>query len=404
MSYTKARKSDKRKFHRAKAQSKNNFGRGFRKGRAKSNLDLEQIVNRVGRGPRETDSFSPARSFQELNLDAKLKENITKMGFVNPTEIQEKTLKPEIRGRDLVGVANTGTGKTAAFLIPIIDQLTNGKPFSSLVIVPTRELALQVEKEFKCLTNGMGLYSASFIGGTSVGRDVHRLRRRHHLIIGTPGRLMDLTKRKALNLQDFSVLILDEFDRMLDMGFVNDIKKIVGGMKYRRQTMLFSATTDKTQKSLIDTLLTNPINISVGPTTNAAARINQDLIKVPKGGDKFNMLLDLVSGSEYERVLIFAETKRLVDKVSQRLNKSGVSAALIHGNKSQNYRIQALDKFRKGKVQVLVATDVAARGIDVDNVTHVINYEKPQTLDSYIHRIGRTGRAGKAGKAVTFVN
>lgn len=349
--------------------------------------------------------YTPSRSFNDMPVHRKLKLNLEKKGFKNPTQIQEETIELLLQGRDLLGVANTGTGKTGAFLIPVIEQLLNSKqPFQTLVIVPTRELALQVEEEFKSLSMGMGLHCASFIGGTSVGRDLGQLRRKNHLIIGTPGRLMDLAARGALRLQDISVLILDEFDRMLDMGFVNDIKKIVRSMHQRKQTMLFSATVDKTQKEMIAELLNDPIEVKVSSGTSTSDQIDQDIIRVPAGSDKFDMLLNLIDNKDFEKVLIFAETKRLVDKVSKKLNQSGVKADMIHGNKSQSYRNNALTRFKKGNVQVLVATDVAARGIDVSDVTHVINYQLPLTFDSYVHRIGRTGRAGKRGKAFTFVD
>lgn len=290
-------------------------------------------------------------------------------------------------------------------MIPIIQQLLENKAaFTSLVVVPTRELALQVEEEFRSLTKGLGLFSSSFIGGTNINRDLSQLQRKNHLIIGTPGRLIDLINRKALQVQNVSVLVLDEFDRMLDMGFVNDIKKIVRLMASRKQTMLFSATVDKTQKPMIDELLKNPVEVKVSSGVSTSDQIEQDIIRVPQGMDKFNMLLDLLGEAEFEKVLVFAETKRLVNKLSKRLSESGVKSDMIHGNKSQNYRNTALGKFKSGNVKVLVATDVAARGIDVSDVTHVINYQLPINFDSYVHRIGRTGRAGKTGKAFTFVD
>lgn len=349
--------------------------------------------------------FQATRSYDQMPININLKANLHKKGYKNPTQIQEKTLEHLIAGQDLLGVANTGTGKTGAFLIPIIEQLLNAKqPFKSLVVVPTRELALQVEEEFKTLAQGLGLYAACFIGGTSVGRDLSQLKRMNHVIVGTPGRLIDLYNRGALRFQDFSTLVLDEFDRMLDMGFVNDVKRISKAMVRRKQTMLFSATIDRTQKALISDLLNDPMEIKVNSGTSTSDQIEQDIIRVPQGADKFDLLLNLISDKEFEKVLVFAETKRLVDKLSKKLNQYGVRAELIHGNKSQNARNNALDKFKKGNVQVLVATDVAARGIDVSNVTHVVNYQIPMSFDSYVHRIGRTGRAGKRGKAFTFVD
>jgi len=390
-------------FSKSSGSSRNSQRRNGGRKKATSNIDPNSLIKKAVK--KEQVEFKPTRSFDQMPLDVNLKHNLRLKGFANPTQIQDETLEHLIEGRDLLGVANTGTGKTGAFLIPIIEQLlNNNKSFTSLVVVPTRELALQVEEEFRSLSKGLGLYAVSFIGGTSVGVDLGRLRKRNHIIIGTPGRLMDLADRGALRLKDISTLVLDEFDRMLDMGFVNDIKKMVKSMSNRKQTMLFSATVDKTQKSLISELLHDPIQIKVSTGASTSDQIEQDIIRVPQGHDKFDLLLNLISDSEFEKVLIFAETKRLVDKVSKKLNQSGVKSDLIHGNKSQNYRNKALGKFKKGNVQVLVATDVAARGIDVSDVTHVINYQLPLTFDSYVHRIGRTGRAGKTGKAFTFVD
>ena len=351
------------------------------------------------------DAYRPLRSFNQWPVDIRIKQNLTLKGYQHPTQIQEETIEQLISGRDLLGIANTGTGKTGAFLIPIIEQLLRGpQPFSSLVVVPTRELAIQVETELKSLTRGLKIYSACFIGGTNLNRDLSRLRRPLHITIGTPGRLLDLANRGALQLSDTSVLVLDEFDRMLDMGFVKDVQRIVRAMPKRRQTMLFSATLDHTQRSLIDHLLADPVEVKVSSGDTTTEQVEQDVIRVPKEGDKFAMLLELIVRKEFEKVLIFAETKRLVDRVTRRLSGSGVMVDQIHGNKNQNYRSKALDKFRNGQVKVLVATDVAARGIDISDITHVINYQIPLTYDSYIHRIGRTGRAGKTGKAITFVD
>lgn len=399
----KRRPVDKNRFPAKSTSNRSGNRNNGRKKKAVSNLDPNLLIKKAI--SIEEKPFVALSPYDEMPINKRLKANLAKKGFKNPTQIQQETLEPLIAGRDLVGIANTGTGKTGAFLIPIIERLLNEpKDFTSLVVVPTRELAMQVQEEFKSLTYGLDLFSSSFIGGTNIGQDLKRLQRRNHLIIGTPGRLMDLTNRGALRLQDISVLILDEFDRMLDMGFVNDIKKIVKAMTRREQTMLFSATIDKTQKSLIAELLHNPLEVKVSSGATTSDQIDQDIIRVPQGGDKFSMLLDLITDDEFEKVLIFAETKRSVDKVSKMLNRSGVRSDLIHGNKSQNYRTKALDKFKRGKVQVLVATDVAARGIDVTDVTHVINYQLPMTFDSYVHRIGRTGRAGKRGKAFTFVD
>ena len=404
MNITKKRKKRKFRFSGAKnAHINKNQGRKPKK--SAPTVDPKLLIRKAEDSHGQQDPFTPPRLFSEMPLHQQLQSRLHKKGYRYPTQIQEETLEPLLLGRDLMGIANTGTGKTAAFLLPIIEKLLSHKQSpGALIIVPTRELALQVEQEFKSITSQLGIYSASLIGGTSVNRDRARLRRTPHLIIGTPGRLIDLAQRGDLRLSQISALVLDEFDRMLDMGFVNDIKKIVQRMRNRKQTMLFSATLDKSQKVLIDELLTNPVVVKVSAGDSTSKQVEQDIINVPRGEDKFTMLLNLIAHEDFEKVLIFAETKRLVDRVSKRLQRSGVRVDHIHGNKTQNYRNKALDKFKQGKVQVLVATDVAARGIDVMDVTHVINYQLPRTFDSYIHRIGRTGRAGKKGKAFTFVD
>ena len=400
MNYIQSRKekgkvsnNKKRKFH----------FKGKRKNRkAVSPINTELLIKKAIDKPGGI--FSPSRSFNEMPIDQRLKDNLSARGFHNPTQIQHETLELLKAGNDLVGVATTGTGKTAAFLIPVIERLlSSASPFQTLVIVPTRELALQVEKEFENLTNGLNLKSVCFIGGTNVERDVKRSRKVNHLIVGTPGRLLDLVARRALRLDQISTLVLDEFDRMLDMGFVNDIQRIISLMTERKQTMMFSATLDKTQRSLIDQLLTNPKHIQVSGGTSSSDHVDQDIVRISKGENKFEILREMMTGNDFEKVLVFAETKHLVNKLTKKLNQAGVRSDQIHGNKSQHYRNNALDRFKRGKVQVLVATDVAARGIDVFNISHVINYQVPQNMESYVHRIGRTGRAGKRGKALTFV-
>ncbi|MCK5066434.1 MAG: DEAD/DEAH box helicase, partial [Bacteroidales bacterium] len=273
----------------------------------------------------------------------------------------------------------------------------------ALVVVPTRELALQVEEEFKSMSKGLGLFSACFIGGTNINRDLQTLRRNSHVVIATPGRLLDLTDRRAIDLGKFKTLVLDEFDRMLDMGFIHDVKRILEGLKQRTNTMLFSATLDKSQQSMIDTILSNPVTVKVSGGTRGGDSIDQDIIRLKPGEDKFKILKNMLNGDEFDKVLLFEETKHRVSKLCVKLNKAGIAAEQIHGNKSQNARQSALKAFKQGRVKVLVATDVASRGLDISDVSHVINYQVPQTHDSYIHRIGRTGRAGKSGKAYTFV-
>ena len=348
--------------------------------------------------------YRSERSIDELPISANLKECLNSKGFRRPTEIQDKTIEALLEGNDLLGIAQTGTGKTGAFLIPIIEQLIEHKNKSfALVVVPTRELATQVEDEFKSMTKGLGLYSNCFIGGTNINTDIHNLRKASHVVIGTPGRLLDLANRGVFSFKKFNTLVLDEFDRMLDMGFVHDVKRMIAELHNRKQTLLFSATLDKTQQSLISSILKNPVTVKVSNGDSTGDHIDQDIVRIANGEDKFTILHEMVSNDDFQKVLLFEETKHKANKLCAKLNKSGIVSDQIHGNKSQNARQRALNSFKSGKIQVLVATDVAARGIDVSDVTHVINYQVPMTFDSYIHRIGRTGRAGKTGKAYTFV-
>lgn len=343
--------------------------------------------------------------FENIKLHTQLKSNILKMGFVSPTEIQDKTFDKLIDGENLIGIANTGTGKTGAFLIPILENLMRNQDnkFQSLIIVPTRELALQVYDEFKKLSEGLKLKAACFIGGTNVEKDIRNLNNYFDLVIGTPGRLLDLHNRGGLKTNRFEVLVLDEFDKMLDMGFIRDIREVVGAMKQRKQTLLFSATKDPKQQPIINEIVKNPFIVEISSGDKSSKNVEQDIIRVAEGQDKFKLLMGLLDG-DFNKVILFTETKHLANRLSKKLNESGVKSDQIHGNKSQNYRVNALEKFKNGNIRVLVATDVAARGIDINNVSLVINYQVPNDFDTYIHRVGRTGRAGKTGTAYTFVD
>ncbi|CAG5087483.1 DEAD/DEAH box helicase [Parvicella tangerina] len=388
-----------KKRHRRRPSGRRPQNRNFRNKKA---LDPSNFIKQAQ--PVEEIEFIAPLSFSEMDIHESLKETIAKKGYVNPTEIQSKTYEDLVEGRDVVGIANTGTGKTGAFLIPIIQQLlTNNKKFQTLIVLPTRELALQVEQEFKSITKGMKLYSSTLIGGTNVNKDIAKLRRPNDFIIGTPGRILDMMNQKALRLGGFDILVLDEFDRMLDMGFVKDVQKIAAAMPKRKQTMLFSATIDQTQYDLIEELVDNPFHISVSSGTTSTDSVEQDIVKVG-GRDKLGLLTSMLENKEFKKVLIFAETKRTVNKLNQQLRKKGIRTDMIHGDKSQNYRVSALRKFKNSNIQVLIATDVVARGIDISDITHVINYQPPTSMDSYIHRIGRTGRAGKMGHAYTFID
>ena len=353
---------------------------------------------------QEPVSFEATLPFSEMSIHPLLKQNIQSKGYSYPTEIQQRAIPALIEGADMIGIAATGTGKTGAFLIPFVEQLLHKKNTAGLVVVPTRELAQQVAEEFKMLSRGMKFRSACFIGGTSVTRDIAQAAINNHLIIATPGRLIDLVNRGALNLNAIEVLILDEFDRMLDMGFIDDIKTIVSLTSARRQTVLFSATINNSQQRMIRQIVQDPLTINVSSGKGPSSSVEQNLLEVAPNEDKMEVLFNLLSGDSFEKVMLFAETKRTVDKINKQLTRKGVTSDVIHGDKSQNHRTKAIQQFRAGHTRVLIATDVASRGIDVQDVTHVINYQLPQTMEAYIHRIGRTGRAGKKGIAYTFIN
>ena len=389
---------------RPRVQASNNGNRNqARPAKKVSTLDPSLLVKEAEQGVVEK-VFRSDRLVQELPIDSRLKQNLSAKGYKRPTEIQDLTLENLLDGRDMLGIAQTGTGKTGAFLVPIIEELLQKRTnHFALVVVPTRELALQVEEEFKSMSKGLGLFSACFIGGTNINRDLQTLRRNSHVVIATPGRLLDLTDRRAIDLGKFKTLVLDEFDRMLDMGFIRDVNRILEGMKQRKHTMLFSATLDKSQQKMINTILSNPVTVRVNTENRSGDSIDQDIIRLKPGEDKFKILKNMLSGDEFDKVLLFEETKHRVSRLCLKLNNAGIKAEQIHGNKSQNARQSALKAFKQGRVKVLVATDVASRGLDISDVSHVINYQVPQTHDSYIHRIGRTGRAGKSGKAYTFV-
>ena len=348
------------------------------------------------------EQFVPEHKFADFLIDERLKNNIITKGYVDPTPIQDRAIPHILKGEDIVGIANTGTGKTAAFLIPLIHKVLSNPKENILIMCPTRELALQIEEELKGFIGGMQLYSVCCVGGAPIGSQIRQLRYRNEFVIGTPGRLKDLIERKVLNLAFFKTVVLDEADRMLDMGFINDMKFMMAMMPKDRHTLFFSATLSREIEMLIKDFLTNPVSISV-KTGDTSKNVDQDVVRVQRGENKLDVLHSMLMQPDFSKVLIFGRTKHGVEKLTTMLNARGFKAESIHGDKNQSARQRALKTFKDDKAQVLVATDVAARGLDISGVSHVINFDIPATYEDYVHRIGRTGRAGKKGKAYTFI-
>jgi superfamily II DNA/RNA helicase len=326
---------------------------------------------------------------------------IDALGMTTPTPIQDQIIPEILQGHDVIGLAQTGTGKTAAFLVPLIDKTLRDGNRQTLILAPTRELALQIEGELRKLTNGMRIYFTVCVGGVNISPQIKALRRTNHFVIGTPGRILDLMKRKCFNASRVTSVVLDEADRMLDMGFIRDIRTILGATPRERETLFFSATITDDAKKLVNDFLRNPVTVSV-KKKEVTNNIAQDVVPFEQH-TKFDTLLELFKNPECARVIIFGSMKHSVEKLARQLAQCGLKAESIHGNKSHGQRQRSLSAFKNGQARILVATDVAARGIHVDNVSHVINYDLPNTFEDYVHRIGRTGRSDKRGKALTFV-
>ncbi len=349
------------------------------------------------------EEIQPTTRFSQLSLSPVLKKNIASRGYDYLTPIQKKSMPAILQGKDVTGIANTGTGKTAAFLIPIIENIIKNPSYKVLIIAPTRELAIQIRDELRLFTNRqIAVYSTVCIGQSSMWNQISELRRNPHLVIGTPGRLKDLIERKVLKLEQFKMIVLDEVDRMLDMGFVHDVKHIISFLPKERRSLFFSATITPEINRLIQTFVIDPVTISV-KTKETTSHIHQDVVRPINGETKIETLRRLLTNQEFRKVLVFGRTKMGVERLSRDLYQKGFRVTSIHGDKPQFKRQQAIRMFKEDVVKILVATDVAARGLDIHNVTHVINYDIPATYEDYIHRIGRTGRAGNQGMALTLV-
>jgi ATP-dependent RNA helicase RhlE len=346
-------------------------------------------------------------SFEILGLAEPITRALVGEGYTAPTPIQTAAIPPVLSGRDLVGIAQTGTGKTAAFALPILHRLAGAparperKSCRVLVLSPTRELSGQIVESFRTYGRNLRLSVTLAIGGVPMGRQVRALQNGVDVLVATPGRLLDLCNNRALNLDKVEVLVLDEADRMLDMGFIHDIRKIVAMLPRKRQTLFFSATMPQEIAQLAGQMLTDPVRVAVTPTATTAERVEQRAIRVERAG-KPGLLAEILKKETIDRALVFTRTKHGADKVVRSLVQAGIAAEAIHGNKSQGQRERVLASFRDGRLRTLVATDIAARGIDVDGVSHVFNYDLPNVAESYVHRIGRTARAGNSGVAISF--
>jgi ATP-dependent RNA helicase RhlE len=343
------------------------------------------------------------KNFSELSLSALLKSNLARNGFTEPTPVQAQAIEPALAGKDLVATAQTGTGKTLAFVLPMIHLLEKQPKragVQSVVLTPTRELAMQIQEAFAKMAAGTGIRAAVVVGGVNEKTQLQAIRKGAGVLIATPGRLYDFLSRQLVNLSGVRMLVLDEADRMLDMGFLPTVKRIMAAMPAERQTMLFSATIETSVKHLIETHVRNAIRIEVGSTTKPAEQVDLHLYEVEQ--DRKIDLLHTMLREEGGSFLVFARTKHGADRLSRRLSQDGVNATAIHGDRTQSQRNHALRGFQQGSYRVLVATDVAARGIHVEGISHVVNYDLPQAPEDFIHRVGRTGRAGARGTASTF--
>ncbi|CAN5653416.1 hypothetical protein BH23PAT1_BH23PAT1_2300 [soil metagenome] len=388
-----------------KTSSRSRFGGGFSSNNRRSQRRTGQYIDpaRYVSAAKivEIEEYVPEHQFRDFDVAPLIKNNLANKGYITPTPIQDQTIPVALLGKDVIGVAHTGTGKTAAFALPVLNKLISQPGSKALIVAPTRELAQQIEDELRSIAKGSGLSGVLLIGGVPIGPQLRELRHNPRIVIGTPGRIKDHLERGTLRLSSFDMVVLDEVDRMLDMGFINDVRTILSKLSPNRQSFFFSATLDAKVSSLIETFANDPLLISL-KTTETSDNINQDVVRFNSANEKMEKLHDILLSQEV-KAIVFAETQRSVERLSKDLIERGFMADAIHGGKSQGQRQRALNRFKSNHIKVLVATDVAARGIDVIDITHVINFAPPQSYEDYIHRIGRAGRAGRTGQALTFV-
>lgn len=406
-------KTFSRNSNRSNYRGRKNSGRNFYRNKGRRNygarprfrgakINPEKYIAKAVQS-QQPDLHVTNTKFTDYGLVEVLNTNIERKNYVHPTQIQDATIPHILEGKDVLGIASTGSGKTAAFLIPMIEKAILDRNEKCLIIVPTRELADQIQRELEQLTRGTNIRSVLVIGGASMYRQIKILKRNPQFVIGTPGRLKDLNERKVLNLSQFGNVILDEVDRMLDMGFIHDIKLLVSKLKSEKQSLFFSATMCMKAEEIARSLLNDPIKVQT-EVQSPKKNVDQDIVRIKNPEEKVDVLHDLLIKEDFKKVLIFSRTKRGTDNLSRKLEKRGFKVDGIHGDKRQSKRLRIISDFRNDSINILIATDVASRGLDISDITHVINYDEPANYEDYIHRIGRTGRAGKAGVALTFVS
>ncbi|MEM9336600.1 MAG: DEAD/DEAH box helicase [Patescibacteria group bacterium] len=399
-----ARPNKRRRFSSQRPNNRRSFHGGSQPSRGRRRVmpsfDPSQFINK---NPTEytEEVYQAQHKFKDFGIDGRMLKTLAAMNIDTPSPIQDQVIPHILEGKDVVGLAETGTGKTAAFLIPLIERKKQDVKSITLILAPTRELALQVDNELKKLAKNFRFFSTVCVGGTNIGPQIRQLGRQNQFIIGTPGRIKDLMDRGKLPTERITSVVLDEADRMLDMGFIHDMRQILGELPAGRHTLFFSATMDEKTKGLVHDFMKDPVTVSV-KKKDVTDSIAQDVVRFDPE-TKFETLLALLSKDEFRRVIIFTEMKHQANKLGIALTQAGIKAQSIHGNKTHGQRQRSLGAFKSGNARVLVATDVAARGIHVDNVSHVINYDLPQTFEDYVHRIGRTGRGKERGEALTFV-
>jgi len=393
--------------YRGGQSSSNNYSRGGSGGRRPrpiKEIDVHALVRNIENAKNlpQPEPHVTLHQFEDFDILPELKLSIAKRGYITPTPIQDLAIPPILNGEDVVAIANTGTGKSGAFLIPLIDKILEDNTQRVLVIVPTRELAMQLDDELRKLTVGMRIYSVIGVGGLSIMPQRAKLRQPHNVVIGTPGRLTDLVDRGDLKLERYATIVLDEVDRMLDMGFVADMQYLINQMAPVRQSLFFSATITPAVERIMKDFVQEYTKVSA-KTPNSPVNIEQIIIELSRSDDKVQKLKEVLDEFEVKKALVFVRTKWSAQRLGDQLYQDGYQADSIHGDKRQSQRQKIMQNFKSGSIAVLVATDVAARGLDINELSHVINFDLPETNDDYTHRIGRVGRAGKKGAAISFV-